>query len=200
MLNSEHTVIDDGVFTVSNIFSHQECQALIARAEAIGFEAASVRTSVGPQMLPQIRNNERVNLLDVDLANQMWHRVERFLPLVDNCISCGVDSQLRFYRYMPGQQFKRHKDGAVTNARGESSKLTYLVYLNDDCQGGSTIFSDYYEVNGKREKVEFTITPVAGTALLFRHERWHAGSPVTKGSKYVLRTDIFYAPLSSELK
>ena len=186
------TQIDTDIFTVDEVFSQDECLSLIARAEAIGFDAASVRTSNGPQMMPKIRNNDRVVLADTELAAEMWKRIKDYLPLIGGYRPCGVDSQLRFYRYFPGQQFKRHKDGSATNELGQTSKLSYLVYLNDDCEGGSTTFLDYRDVQGKREKFEFVVRPKTGSALLFPHERWHEGTPVLSGSKYVLRTDVFY--------
>jgi predicted 2-oxoglutarate/Fe(II)-dependent dioxygenase YbiX len=186
--------IDDGIFTISHLFSPDECLALIARAESIGFAAASVRTPRGPQMMTHIRNNDRVVLHDAALAERMWSRAQPLLPVLDHCVPCGVDSQLRFYRYCPGQHFKRHKDGAVTNEAGQTSKLSYLIYLNDDCDGGSTTFRDHRDVNGTYETVELIIRPTTGTALLFRHERWHEGAPVTRGLKYILRTDVFYTP------
>ncbi len=184
--------LDEGVFTVSHVFSPEECRELIQRAEAIGFEAASVRMPDGAQMMPKIRNNDRAALTDPELSLEMWHRIEPFLPVLDGCAPCGVDPQLRFYRYVPGQQFKQHKDGAVTNDLGQTTKLSYLIYLNDDCEGGSTVFTDYREIDGKREKVEIIVSPEIGSALLFRHERWHEGKLVTSGSKYVLRSDVFY--------
>jgi predicted 2-oxoglutarate/Fe(II)-dependent dioxygenase YbiX len=192
----EHQVtwIDPDIFTVSNIFSAEECLELTQRAEAIGFEAASVRTSNGPQMLTHIRNNDRAVLPDPQLAAEMWQRIRAFLPVLDGCVASGVDTELRFYRYVPGQHFKRHKDGSVTSRSGHTSKLSYLVYLNDDCDGGSTTFREYRDINGHQEKLEQIISPTAGTALLFRHERWHEGSPVISGVKYVLRTDVFYMP------
>lgn len=192
MIENTLQLIDDGIFTVPNIFSHEECLSLIRRAESIGFEAASVRTLDGPQMMTQIRNNDRVVLDDVELATDMWQRIRHALPILDGCYPCGVDKQLRFYRYVPGQYFKRHKDGAVTNDHGQTSKLSYLVYLND-CQGGATLFRDYRPINGTREKVEFVVSPSTGTVLLFRHERWHEGTPVMSGTKYVLRSDVFYS-------
>jgi predicted 2-oxoglutarate/Fe(II)-dependent dioxygenase YbiX len=185
--------IDEDIFTVSNTFSRDECLDLIARAESIGFEAASVRTSRGPQMMTHIRNNDRVVFKDAELANVMWERIRSFLPALDGQAACGVDFQLRIYRYYPGQQFKRHKDGAVSNDSGQTSKLSYLIYLNDDCDGGATAFRDYRDADGTREKIEYIVIPAIGTALLFRHERWHEGTPVIAGSKYVLRSDVFYA-------
>ena len=185
--------IDDDIFTVSEVFGPDECLDLVARAESIGFEAASVRTSSGPQMMTHIRNNDRVAFNDLQLASTMWERIRAFLPALDGQNACGVDSQLKIYRYFPGQRFKRHKDGAVTNELGQTSKLSYLIYLNDDCDGGSTTFLENRDVNGAREEIEITVTPATGKALLFRHERWHEGTPVVAGVKYVLRSDVFYS-------
>ena len=184
--------IDPDVFTVAGVFSTAECAALIARAESIGFEAASVRTHSGAKMLPKIRNNDRVNLNDPELAALMWSRVSHLLPPIDDQHAVGVDCHLRFYRYEPGQEFKRHKDGSVTSDDGHVSKLSYLVYLNGDFEGGSTKFRDYDGKGESRRKIEHVITPVTGMALLFRHERWHEGFALISGRKYVLRTDVFY--------
>jgi predicted 2-oxoglutarate/Fe(II)-dependent dioxygenase YbiX len=192
-MNQSLTTIDDGIFTIDTVFSPVECQSLIDRAEAIGFEAATVRSTDGPVMMTNIRNNDRVVLEDKVLAGEMWQRIRHLVPEIAASIPCGVDSQLRFYRYYPGQQFKRHKDGAVTNSLGQTSKLSYMIYLNDECEGGNTVFREYYTIDGINKKIEFIITPVVGMALLFRHELRHEGSPVTAGCKYVLRSDIFYS-------
>ena len=184
--------IDPDIFTVDGVLSAEECSALIERAESIGFDAASVRTRSGQKMMTEIRNNDRVNLDDPELAALMWARISQVLPLIDGQHAVGVDDHLRFYRYEPGQEFKRHKDGSVTNQQGQVSKLSYLIYLNGDFDGGSTTFRDYEGKEEKRRKIEHIITPAAGTALLFRHQRWHEGSPLISGRKYVLRTDVFY--------
>lgn len=66
-------------------------------------------------------------------------------------------------------------------AQGRVSRLTLLVYLNDGFEGGATDFRD------------FAVTPRTGDALLFVHDTWHEGQAVTRGHKYVLRSDVMYA-------
>ena len=183
---------DPDVFTIDSVYSVEECNALIARAESIGFEAASVRTRSGQKMMKELRNNDRVALHDVKLAEDMWNRVKNRLPILDGEQPTSVDPNLRFYRYVPGQKFNRHRDGSVTNEKSQTSKLSYLVYLNTS-DGGETVFRDYVEIEGARSKKELSIQAKTGSALIFRHERWHEGSPVVSGKKYVLRTDIFYS-------
>lgn len=184
--------VDPDVFTIRGIFSPELCRELVTQAEGIGFQAASVRTSKGAKMLPKIRNNSRVDLSDPELAERMWDRVSDLLPELDGQVPICVDTNLRFYRYLPGQEFRRHRDGSVVNERGQVSKLSYLIYLNDEFEGGSTTFRDYEGLGSSRRKIESVVSPEIGLGLLFRHERWHEGSAVSSGQKYVLRTDVFY--------
>ena len=45
----------------------------------------------------------------------------------------------------------------------------------------------------RREKIVHAVEPHAGSALLFRHNRWHESEPLKSGVKYVLRSDMFFA-------
>lgn len=94
----------------------------------------------------------------------------------------GLNERFRFYRYEPGQRFKEHSDAPFRRDNGEESRLTVLVYLNDDCTGGETAFGDY------------AVTPRLGASLVFRHELLHEGRPVAAGKKYVLRSDVMCNP------
>lgn len=180
------------IFTISGVFSKSECDSLIQRAEEIGFSSAEVRTKTGSELMTNIRNNDRVNFQDSELAQLMWSRVSDVLPVLDGKHAVGTDDRLRFYRYAAGQQFRRHKDGSVSRDDGCVSQLSYLIYLNDDFEGGETKFREYSGTGASRRKRELTISPVTGSALLFQHERWHEGVVLTAGRKYVLRSDVFY--------
>lgn len=187
------TWLTDQILIVRNVYTAHECESLIALAEnAHGFEVASVRTQSGPQMRADIRNNERVTLTDPQIADAMWQRIKAFVPPRDGAVAIGVDSQLRFYKYSGSQRFKRHKDGVATNSEGATSKFSYLLYLNDDFSGGETIFTFVKRVDGKRQDNTLTVRPELGMALLFVHDQWHEGVPVSSGVKYVLRTDVFF--------
>jgi len=192
-MNASLNRLDDGIFTVRNLFTEEECRQLIAKGEALGFEAASVATSSGPQMMPGIRNNDRATFDDPDFAAALWDRVRAFVPQeIDGCQATGVNERFRFYRYDPGQRFKRHKDGSVETPSGELSRLSFLIYLNAGYEGGETIFSDYTFEAGKTITHEIKVSGETGMGLLFVHERKHEGAPVTSGRKYVLRTDVMY--------
>lgn len=168
------------VFTIDNLLREDECRQLIALAEEQGFESAGVRTQTGQQAMPSVRNNERTLFESPGWVQRLWDGLaSTALPTLDGQHAVGLPKDLRFYKYSPGQRFKMHKDGPWTEG-GHTSRLTFLVYLNDQFEGGETDFRD------------FKIEPKAGRALLFIHDTWHEGAVVTEGMKYVLRSDVLY--------
>ncbi len=188
MLNT----ICENLFTVAEILSSEECRQLIVRGEAIGFERASVRTADGPKMRTDIRDNDRAEFDDSALAIELWNRCFKYLPeSLEGGFPFAFDSSFRFYRYDPGQRFKRHKDGVVKRSETERSRLTCLFYLNDDFVGGETVFYSHTSSDGTRPEIA-TIVPKTGMALFFLHEWWHEGRSLSTGRKYVLRSDVFF--------
>jgi predicted 2-oxoglutarate/Fe(II)-dependent dioxygenase YbiX len=177
----------DRAFSLPAVFSQAECDALIALAQAAGFEPAGVRMASGQRAMPLIRKNERVVLELPSWVALLWERIAPHLtqPIAqlpaapDGQTAQGLPKDLRFYKYSIGERFKMHKDGAWTE-RGLTSQLTLLVYLNEGFEGGDTQFRDC------------TVTPQTGDALLFIHDTWHEGTAVTSGVKYVLRSDVLY--------
>ena len=169
------------IFTVTDFFTPEECQEWIAFAEREGFSDAPINTSFGPMMRPDIRNNRRVMVDDEDRAEELLRRASDYLPAKQGQWRlCGINERLRFYRYDVGQQFQWHYDGYFERVGGERSRLTFMVYLNDDFDGGHTSFESY------------AIQPQQGMALFFTHHLLHKGEPVTSGRKYVLRTDVMF--------
>ena len=172
------------VFTIANVYSAAECEAVVARTERIGFGAAPISTGAGFVMRPDIRNNERVMFDDVELAGELFARIRDVLPRrLCGRRPVGVNERFRCYRYQPGQRFAPHYDGAFQRSPSERSELTFMIYLNDDFTGGQTAFHDF----------DVEVPPVRGMALLFQHEVLHEGCAVRSGVKYVLRSDVMYA-------
>jgi prolyl 4-hydroxylase len=175
----------DRVFLIHDFLSAEECTAHIAATEALGYRDAPITTSFGFQMRKDIRNNERVMFDDVDLADRLYERVRPLLPpTLGRSVLCGLNERFRFYRYTPGQRFAPHYDGCFTRDNGEESLLTFMVYLNDDFEGGTTNFLE--------ESPRLMVKPERGMALLFNHWQLHEGAAVVSGQKYVLRTDVMY--------
>lgn len=171
-------------FTLPEFMSPAECDAWIALATAGGFEEAPITTAIGPVHMPEARNNTRVMLDDVARAGALWSRLSPYVYAEDRRDGLwrpvGLNERLRFYRYTPGQVFKWHRDGSFVRNAKEHSTLTFLVYLDDDCDGGATEFED------------MAVTPKRGTALVFTHWMLHQGAVVTRGVKHVLRSDVMF--------
>ena len=179
------TLDPENVFAIHAFLAPEECVQMIARSEAIGYEAAGV----GGALVPQLRNNARAFLEDSALAAALWGRLAPVLPACrPGWDACGLHERFRFYRYDTAEQFARHHDGCVSRATGEESKFTFMIYLSDVEDGGETLF---YSAGGAPR---FAVRPAAGKALAFDHLQLHEGAPVVSGRKYVLRTDVMFRP------
>lgn len=173
--------LSTGVFVVPDFFTKKECKDWIAFSEAKGYEEAKINTGRRQIIMKSVRNNERVIYDDLDLAEQLWLRVQPFVPKeTEWSNACGLNERFRFYKYQKGQEFKPHKDGSFLRNIHEWSSYTFMVYLNEEMEGGETKFR------------EVMIKPQTGMALIFKHELVHSGCPVKEGLKYVLRTDVMY--------
>ena len=137
----EYEWISDDIFTVSGFLEAAECEGYIRLSESHGFGDAPIETSFGPSMRKDIRNNTRVMLDDPGLAQLVWDPASLYVPkTIGGHDAIGVNERFRFYRYDPGQTFRWHRDGYFERPNRERSRLTLMVYLNDDFDGGLTRF------------------------------------------------------------
>jgi len=174
----------DHVYVVHHFLTEDECDSFIRISESIGFGDAPITTPTGPRMRKDVRNNSRVMKDDPELAKQLWSRAEPWVITPwRNRRAIGLNERFRFYRYEPGQLFAPHYDGAFERSNGEKSEFTFLVYLNDDFQGGETRFF---------HPGVFNVVPKAGSLLIFHHPQLHEGAVILSGTKYVLRSDVMY--------
>jgi predicted 2-oxoglutarate/Fe(II)-dependent dioxygenase YbiX len=177
---------------LENFLSASECEALVRRAEQLGFEAATVAFSSGAALATHIRNNDRVVFEDQALADDLWRRLSSApTGLPDARQAVGLNARFRFYRYDASQRFKPHKDGEVQLAPGLRSRVTVLFYLNAGFSGGETVLMPA----GPRPEdagARIAVRPSLGGVLLFSHQTWHEGRAVEEGRKYVLRSDVLY--------
>jgi hypothetical protein len=189
----KHTIDGDRVFVIHRFFDEVACQHHIDRSERQGYSDATITTMSGSMLNRQIRDNARLMVDDLALADSLWDRLRPFIPpTVEGWRVVGLNERFRYYRYDPGQKFAQHFDGSFERDNGERSQLTCLVYLNEGFEGGETKF-----YGDDREVPRVTVTPALGMALVFAHRQLHEGAPVVAGRKYVLRTDVMYARLAS---
>lgn len=171
-------LLENRIITIDNFFTSQECKNYIQLSEKLGYEAAKLDTG---KVVSEVRNNERTFYESPELAKIIFERgKDFFVPKIGNSNIVGINELFRFYRYEKGHQFKGHQDGNFIRNESEASYFTFMIYLNEDYEGGETTF------------LKHQIKPQTGMALIFLHKLYHAGSEVLEGRKYVLRSDIMY--------
>lgn len=180
------------VFLIHDFMSAEECKRHINLSESKGYDEATITTLGGMVMRKDVRNNDRLMVDDPELAEELYERAKPFLPEEwFGWHPVGFNERFRYYRYAPGQRFHRHSDGYFGRSNGERSQFTFMIYLNEDFEGGKTTFLENADpVTGKPPLV---VVPKTGCALVFFHHQLHEGGEVTRGHKYVLRTDIMHA-------
>jgi hypothetical protein len=89
-------------------------------------------------------------------------------------------------------------DSSLPEAK-QSSLFTFLIYLNDEFEGGETTFFLPSAREGSMNA--YPVKPIQGSIALFPHGETegsllHEGTGVRKGdhpsAKYVIRTDVLY--------
>lgn len=171
------------IFLIENFLSDSECDHYIEMTKDRVFEEAKINMGGQQIMSKGVRNNDRLMIFDNDLANNLFNKAVDFLPQIhENYKILDFNEMFRIYKYSSGQMFKMHRDGSYIRNENEKSFYTFLIYLNDNFEGGETEFENL-----------LTVAPVKGSALVFYHPLRHEGKTLINGLKYVLRTDVMYS-------
>jgi len=171
---------------IDNIFTEEECQTLLERA----FEKGWTPVDNG------LAKYQRAVIIDDNLAEILFDKIEHLLPeTYKNQRIVKLNNYFRFSRYIPGGRFKIHKDGINSDSDGNRAIFTLNIFLNDDFEGGGTIFYKNNNKNKNKNNILMNIRPKTARAGLFYNQIDHEGEIVTKGFKYLLRTDVMASVL-----
>lgn len=138
---------------------------------------------------PDIRNSQQCWLSKTDpLIRPLFEKISNLFEIpFENA------EDLQVVRYLPGQYFNEHHDSCCDGvdkckefvARGGQRKLTVLIYLNNEFEGGHTYFRN----------LDLKLKPATGDAIVFyplakgtcfcHPLALHAGMPVDSGIKWV---------------
>jgi hypothetical protein len=179
---------------LDGVLSHRECQAVIAAAEASGFERAgfySDPTTGAPVVVESIRKSLRCMIDSHAFADALWERICHAVParLPNGLCARRVNERLRILKYLPGDEFKAHRDGCYASPDGtEVGQLTVLIYLNERYTGAHTT----YYPTGSTDDQGIAVIPTSGTVVLQDPALVHAVPPLESGIKYALRTEVMY--------
>ncbi|MCA9704992.1 MAG: 2OG-Fe(II) oxygenase [Myxococcales bacterium] len=182
--------------TADDVLTPAACQGYIERFEAGQPHVAPIILADGVGVDEAVRNNERIMWDDEAEANALLETLRTRLEASGQALPTafrggalvGANPRLRIYRYRPGQRHGTHWDSEVELEGGAVlSRLTLVVYLNDDFAGGHTHFPE----------LDVSVSPKRGRALLFQHRLLHEACRVEHGIKYALRTDVLYRAKAS---
>lgn len=131
---------------VNGFLTPQRCQELIDLSEAMGYVDADISFPEGPRMIPSYRNNlrclHRDEHLRMELETAMHKFIFRELTFENREWYCAsLSGDFRFYKYLTGHFFKKHRDGIVRTDEG-TTLVTVLIYLNTVEDGGGTLLCD----------------------------------------------------------
>ncbi|HWT12599.1 MAG TPA: 2OG-Fe(II) oxygenase [Allosphingosinicella sp.] len=179
------------------LFSEAECRYLIGAAEPMLEPSVVVDRRTGRQVRDPVRTSDGVGFT-WPLENPAVHSLNRRIAAASGT-TVEQGEPLQVLRYRPGEEYKPHFDAIPGFANQRA--LTMLVWLNDDYEGGETLFM----TPGRKLKGG------VGDALLFRNTdssgrrddaAGHAGLPVTRGEKLIasrwIRQRKFEPPPASE--
>lgn len=174
------------IWAVSEFVSADECAELMAmvdrtaRPSAVldhGYGAGTWRTSFTG---------------DVEREDPFVKMIER---RIDDLLGMphAFGETMQGQRYAPGQEFKAHMDWFWTKApywkneskRGGQRSLTAMIYLNDVEEGGTTDFPNI-GVSIPPQRGALIVWNNAGSDGSLNQATLHAGTPVIKGTKYII--------------
>jgi prolyl 4-hydroxylase len=177
------------------LFTKAECAYLIETAKPLLRPSVVVDPHSGQQVPNPIRTSAGASFPFVD-ENPAIHALNRRLAAASGT-DVRAGEPLQILRYMPGEQYREHSDALPGVAPSQQRVWTFLVYLDDEYDGGETAFPS----------VGLKVRGHGGDGLLFRNastagvpdaRALHAGLPVTRGVKHLASRWIRAAPLAVE--
>lgn len=190
-------VRDQKAYVLEDVFTEEECLEMITWTEKnLDYEAALINLGMGEQILNQdARNHLRAMYDSHEMSKIMFDRIREHLPSEEDGyeLSC-LNERLRFLKYdKPGQNFAPHYDGTyIRDDYSEISYLTFILYLNEDFEGGETNFLNKAAFNAYEEREKFPVGIKSGSVLIFEHAMLHEGEALRSGTKYCVRTDVMF--------
>lgn len=181
-----HRLAADGleIYGISGFFSKIECERLIGIVDQVAQPSATYSNSE--------RGGRTSYSGDVDPADPFIIMLQR---RIDDLLGLEPShgETIQGQRYAPGQEFRAHFDHfspeqafwKAEQARGGQRSWTAMAYLNAVEEGGSTDFP----------QLPLSIPPQPGALIVWNNMKadgtpnplsLHAGTPVIKGTKYVL--------------
>jgi len=184
------------IITFPNILSKQQCDTIISNAshdlspsllgkEMDAYERDAVRKSktcwLDSTQCP----------LDDYITDWIISYLQPYFPKIDK----SWMERLQVVEYEPGGKFLEHWDNSWNKTEKDPRFATFLFYLNEDYDGGETIFPLLKRgVKGKigTGLVFYNIDPYSKQIIA---ESLHVGNTVRKGNKWIATKWVHLQPL-----
>ena len=185
-MNLSATVTGDVVSAAPQItqfrgfFTPAECRYLAEAAAPMLAPSVVVDPATGAQRPDPVRVSDSMGFT-LPLENPAVHALNQRIAAASGS-SAAQGEPLQVLRYRPGGEYRPHFDAIPGFANQRI--LTMIVWLNEDYEGGETMFM----------KTGLKVKGRTGDALLFRNalpdgtrdpDSGHAGLPVTRGEKWI---------------
>jgi Rps23 Pro-64 3,4-dihydroxylase Tpa1-like proline 4-hydroxylase len=165
------------------LFEAIECEEIVGKLSQIkNWKDALVRDESRREDYSDVKNPDIRSASMPNTEEVVWlyrkfeQRIDSLVkPLVQKVWKLNLDRQsdTQLLKYEAGGHYRPHKD---TGIGLEKRYLSVVCYLNDDFEGGRTLFPTLGQA----------VTPQAGQAVLFPSMYLHGSEPVISGRKYVL--------------
>jgi len=161
---------------IDNFFSKEECI----------YYRNMINNSINTEKLVCFSNSAKsINhkYENLDLVNIFYDRAVEKIKEND---FIKPNNLIMWAKYEPGAEFGLHTDTGLyyDTINKLKSRYTLLVYLNDNFEGGNTVFYDNSFV------VNLTVVPKEGSCIIFDIDLWHKGDIITYGEKYWIGCEI----------
>lgn len=177
------------VFEIDSFLSPEECDRIVQIAKEKGVVDSTIIDDRGTRVLDLFtRKSKQTWLKDAD--DPMVAQVSQWVADITD-LPVAHQEDLQVVSYPEGGYYNAHFDASfhpdvIPNMnRGCGPRLyTFLIYLNDDFEGGETDFPE----------AGVCVKPKKGKAILFQNidnhqdlipESMHAGCPVVNGTKWI---------------
>lgn len=175
MLSHHNKVSESLYLNIENFASPEMCKKIIERCESVPTKKALIGQGVGvlDKNIRDVGNNT-LNLFQ-GIAPALLGAT---MQLNSQCWRFNITraNQCDYLKYDNNGHYKTHIDTLIDSTAQETRKLTTLLYLNDDFEGGKF----YLKVGDEK------IYPPqkAGTLLCFPSFLSHGVEPVTSGTRH----------------
>lgn len=124
-------------------------------------------SSLQDEFLPKEREGNRLLTTDENFASVLFNKIENHIgtdPKLANAKPCGfgtdgvwepdkINKCFRYNQYFSRMHFKPHRDATFIQNEDTRSVLSVLIYLNDDFDGGCTVFYNTFGTRKKKDLV-----------------------------------------------